>query len=57
MNEEHRFVVEEVTSVEAPPKARVDTTPAPVERQRDYLEGFLAQKPVGDAPGEPGGAL
>ena len=57
MNEEHRFVVEEVTSVEAPPKARVDTTPAPVERKRDYLEGFLAQKPVGDAPGEPGGAL
>jgi FeS assembly SUF system protein len=26
-------------------------------RERDYLSGFLAQKPAGDAPGEPGGAL
>lgn len=57
MNEEHRFVVEEVASVEAPPKARVETAPETFERKRDYLEGFLAQKPVGDAPGEPGGAL
>lgn len=57
MNEEHRFVVEEVASVEAPPKARVETAPETFERKRDYLEGFLVQKPVGDAPGEPGGAL
>ena len=57
MNEEHRFVVEEVASVEAPPKARVETAPETFERKRDYLEGFLAQKPVGDAPGEPGGVL
>jgi FeS assembly SUF system protein len=57
MNEEHRFVVEEVASVDAPPKARVETAPETFERKRDYLEGFLAQKPVGDAPGEPGGAL
>ena len=32
-----------------PPRARVadaiDTDPAPVERERDYLEGFLAKKP------------
>ena len=57
MNEEHRIVVEEVASVKAPPKARVETAPQTFERKRDYLEGFLAQKPVGDAPGEPGGAL
>jgi len=57
MNEEHRFAVEEVESVEAPPKARVDTAPETFERKRDYLEGFLAQKPAADAPGEPGGAL
>ena len=34
---------------EKPPRARVadaiDTDPAPVERERDYLEGFLAKKP------------
>ncbi len=59
------FRVEEVTAVEAPPKARVDAADEPaVEsavatfgRKRDYLEGFLAQKPQGDSPGEPGGAL
>ena len=27
------------------------------ERKRDYLEGFLAQKPVTDSAGTPGGAL
>ncbi len=44
--------VEEVASVTAPPKARVDdaeTAPesasAKLERKKDYLEGFLAQKP------------
>jgi FeS assembly SUF system protein len=58
MNEERRIMVEEVDAVEAPPKARVDLTPEPApERQRDYLSGFLAQKPVGDAAGEPGGEL
>ncbi|MEN2785264.1 SUF system Fe-S cluster assembly protein [Sphingomonas qilianensis] len=59
MNEEHSIAIEEVSAVEAPPRARVDAAPvaAPTERKRDYLEGFLAQKPVGDAPGEPGGAL
>jgi FeS assembly SUF system protein len=41
--------VEEVDSVTAPPKARVDdaeTAPAKLERKKDYLEGFLAQKPL-----------
>ena len=47
------FSVEEVDGVSAPPKARVEDAP----RERDYLAGFLAQKPQGEAPGEPGGAL
>ena len=57
MNEESRIIVEEVASVEAPPKARVESAPQSFERKRDYLKGFLAQKPQGDMPGEPGGAL
>ena len=49
-----------------PPRARVSDAPVEtatetaaetLERKRDYLEGFLAQKPRTDAPGEPGGAL
>ena len=55
------FETEHVDAVEAPPRARVETAPEPTAetfaRKRDYLEGFLAQKPQGDAPGEPGGAL
>ncbi len=62
------FTVEEVAGVEAPRRARVDlenTPDAPpaesatekLERKRDYLEGFLAQKPEGANAGEPGGAL
>ena len=58
MNEERRIMVEEVDSVEAPPKARVDGGVAEnFERKRDYLEGFLSQKPQGLAAGEPGGDL
>ena len=60
MNEEPKFTVEEVESVAAPPKARVEDAEAPaekLERKRDYLEGFLAEKPEGVAPGEPGGDL
>ena len=55
------FETEEVESVAAPPKARVESAPESIgetfERKRDYLEGFLAQKPQEDAPGEPGGDL
>ncbi|WP_298091166.1 SUF system Fe-S cluster assembly protein [uncultured Sphingomonas sp.] len=57
------YEVEQVESVAQPPKARVGDAPlaatpeAPAERRRDYLDGFLTQKPVGDAPHEPGGAL
>jgi len=60
MNEERSIAIEEVSAVEAPPRARVEAPEpfaAPGERKRDYLEGFLAQKPAGDTPGEPGGAL
>lgn len=50
--------VEEVDAVEKPPRARVADTPGETfARKRDYLEGFLAQQPRGDVPGEPGGAL
>ncbi|MES1974039.1 MAG: SUF system Fe-S cluster assembly protein [Pseudomonadota bacterium] len=57
MDEERKIAVEEVESVEAPPKARVEGPVETFERKRDYLEGFLAQKPQGVAAGEPGGAL
>ena len=60
MNEESKIAIEQVDSVLAPPRARVDDAEAPadkLERKRDYLEGFLAEKPAGAAPGEPGGDL
>ena len=68
MNEERRIEVEQVDAVTAPPKARVeDALDAPTEgsasvqqtfeRKRDYLAGFLAQKPEALAGGEPGGEL
>ena len=46
MSEEQKIKVEEVDSVEAPPKARVESAVETFERKKDYLEGFLAQKPV-----------
>jgi FeS assembly SUF system protein len=70
--EEPKFTVEEVESAPAPPRARVEDAiaasehgrvedlEAPAEklgRKRDYLEGFLAEKPAGLAAGEPGGAI
>ena len=60
MNEHKSFQVEEVDSVEQPPRGRVEDGETPVEklgRKRDYLEGFLAQQPQGDNPTAPGGAL
>jgi FeS assembly SUF system protein len=60
MNEHKPFQVEEVDGVETPPRARVEDVESPaekLERKRDYLEGFLAQKPQGDNPTAPGGAL
>jgi FeS assembly SUF system protein len=53
------FSVEEVDGVEVPPRARVDNESASdkLERKRDYLEGFLAQKPEAGDPASPGGEL
>jgi FeS assembly SUF system protein len=59
MNEERKIEIEEVTEVVPPPKARVEVeSPAETfERKRDYLAGFLAEKPA-EAPAHgPGGDL
>ncbi|HEX8654677.1 MAG TPA: SUF system Fe-S cluster assembly protein [Allosphingosinicella sp.] len=64
MNQERRIEIEEVAAVPPPPKARVEDATegeAPretFERKRDYLEGFLAQKPApGSSDMDPGGDL
>ncbi|MBH0111391.1 SUF system Fe-S cluster assembly protein [Novosphingobium sp. YJ-S2-02] len=64
MNDEKpTFRVEEVDAATPPQRARVDDAAAPAagaaggERQRDYLDGFLAEKPQGEDPGAPGGAI
>ena len=54
--------IEEVTSVEAPPTARVqdvveESPRDSFERKRDYLDGFLSAKPPELPAGEPGGDL
>ncbi len=49
MNEERRIEIEEVDGVAPPPKARVEDARDTFERKRDYLEGFLAQKPAARA--------
>ena len=51
---------EEVDSVPPPPKARVADAEQPgdkLERKKDYLEGFLAQKPAEAASDAAGGDL
>ena len=60
MNQHGKFEVEEVEAVESPPRASVgeiETAAAKLDRKRDYLEGFLAQKPALVPAGEPGGDL
>ena len=64
MNEEadKRFDVEEVDGVTPPRRARVDdaveeSASDKLVRKKDYLEGFLAQKPPVAHAGEPGGDL
>ncbi|WP_033922996.1 SUF system Fe-S cluster assembly protein [Sphingomonas sp. 37zxx] len=57
-----RIAIEEVDAVQPPARARVDIDPphhdtARQERARDYLDGFLAQKPVEAGAGEPGGEV
>ena len=51
------YEIEEVDSVPSPPKVQVETAAETLARKKDYLEGFLAQRPREDAAGEPGGAL
>jgi FeS assembly SUF system protein len=46
VNEERKIEAEEVTGVTAPPKARVSDVVESFERKKDYLEGFLSQKPA-----------
>ena len=57
MNEERKIAIEEVDAVAAPPKARVEEVQETFERKRDYLAGFLSQKPAAHPAGEPGGEL
>lgn len=56
MNEAGKIEVEEVDAVTPPPRARVEEARETFERKRDYLEGFLSQKPSDLPAGEPGGA-
>jgi FeS assembly SUF system protein len=54
MESERKIAVEELSEAPpAPPKARVEDA----ERPRDYLSGFLAEKPQPVSGGEPGGEL
>jgi FeS assembly SUF system protein len=62
-----RFSVEEVDAVAQPPRARVEdvadaaaaeeSASQKLGRKKDYLDGFLSQKPAEAAAGEPGGEL
>ena len=56
-DEPRHFVIEEVEGVAPPPRARVESAGEKLDRKRDYLEGFLAEKPQDVASGEPGGDL
>jgi FeS assembly SUF system protein len=56
VNEQGKIEIEEVEAVAPPPKARVEEARDTFERKRDYLEGFLSQKPSDVPAGEPGGA-
>jgi len=62
VNEERRIEIEEVDGVTPPLRARVEdaveeSAPEKLERKKDYLEGFLAQKPQSVSAGTPGGDL
>jgi FeS assembly SUF system protein len=58
MNEQSRISVEEVEGVAPPPRARVgDASRDTFERKKDYLAGFLSEKPEQLSGEEPGGAL
>jgi FeS assembly SUF system protein len=57
MNEQSRISVEEVDGVTPPARARVEDVREGFERKRDYLAGFLAEKPEQVSGEEPGGEL
>jgi FeS assembly SUF system protein len=58
VNKQGKITIEEVESVTAPPKVRVEESPRETfERKRDYLDGFLSQKPAAEPVGGEGGAL
>jgi FeS assembly SUF system protein len=57
VNEERKIATEEVGGVTPPPKARVSDVMETLERKKDYLEGFLSQKPAPLTGTEPGGDL
>ena len=59
MNEQSQIKVEDVEEAPKPPKARVvaESAADTLERKRDYLAGFLAQKPAEVSEAEPGGDL
>jgi FeS assembly SUF system protein len=60
MNEQSRIEVEDVSEPPRPPKARVvpESASETLERKKDYLAGFLAQKPQEEPSAvEPGGSM
>ncbi|MGF7153974.1 SUF system Fe-S cluster assembly protein [Novosphingobium gossypii] len=57
-DQKQTFTVEEVEAAPPAPRARVDDAAPPAEeRKRDYLDGFLAEKPKDQDPTGPGGDL
>jgi len=61
-DEARKFAIEEVDAAPAPPRARVEDAPVEtaaekLERKRDYLEGFLSERPTAEDPHGPGGAV
>ncbi len=54
---ENNIKIEEVDSVDAPPKMRIEAATETFERKKDYLEGFLAAKPAPVGSGEVGSDL
>ncbi len=59
MNDQRRIDVEDVSEPVKPPKARVvpESAAETLDRKKDYLAGFLAQKPAETSAAEPGGDL
>ncbi len=46
MTEQRKIAIEEVNSVDTPPRAKIEESVGQTfERKRDYLAGFLADKP------------